>query len=1257
MMRKAFYTFLALAAVFCLIDVTNADSRELSVNGSFDIQADDNSKLPADWYYEAWLTDDETVIAMQENDGGFCVYIKNEIENDARFCQEIAVEPDSYYMLSCDVKAKGAEGEAGANISVLTSIASSEPVYNQAAWQRIELTGKTGSNQKSMVVAVRLGGYSALTLGEAWFDNFSIVKLDNEPQSAVADFSEYDTTGTGRTFAAGEVPYIQEIVIAVLLSALGFYIVYIRGIKFKSIGIPESQIKAMQLTAMLLGAFLLRCILSLVFYGHSTDITCFMYWANSMAEAGPANFYTSGTFADYPPGYMYILWLMGGIAKLLKLSYGSAGYVLLIKMPSILADLLAGYIIYKLAAKRYSHQKSLLLMGLVLFNPVVAFISGGWGQIDQVLTLFLILTIFLFINDKPVLAGLVYGIAILVKPQALMVGPLLAVAYIANINGKKWTIKLIKTVAAVIAALAAIVLLSLPFKSTQPWYWLFDKYFSTATSYPYASVEAFNLIALLGGNWKPVTDKLFVFSYSVWGTIGIILSFAYTAFLYLKSRKHEKHSLTLCMAYLLISIFTLGHFMHERYLFPALILILIAFIYYDDKRLYIAFSGFSVSMLLNALAAFVIVGKPEFRGLQYDILTIAGSAIEVVSFIYFTYLCTKLVTTTTTFPAFRENRKADEYDYKHEAIPVKALSPVDTKLGYTKRDKMYVLILTAIYAVIALFNLGSLKAPETAWKSSASNSEMTVEFTNGEVEISEIWVFGGLYEGTLELTSDSGFEILYDQINGDMYRWKNIGGGFSASGVTLKAKSGKLWINEIAFFDNDKKYVPAAVVAGSSGIIPEDAGDILDEFDTVPEKPTYLNGMYFDELYHARTGYEHLKGLTPYENSHPPLGKVFIMLGIAIFGMNAFGWRIIGTLFGIAMVPIMYAFGKRLFKTSEYALLMSTLFAFDFMHFTQTRISTIDVYGVFFIILMFYYMYKYYELNFYSDGLRKTLKPLFLAGLFFGLGAASKWICIYAGGGLAVILFTSLAQRFIEYRRAKKSEDQQEQEVTKNFYKNTLITLALCCLFYIAIPVGVYLLSYLPYVFSESKYTLEGIWELQEFMFNYHSGLNATHPFQSAWWEWPFILRPIWYYWGSHNAPGMASTIAAFGNPAVWWTCTTATIGMISLIISNRIKREKGMFVALVGVGANYLPWVLVTRCTFIYHFFASVPFIIICGIYMLKRAEERNADIKWLKWTWLGITVGLFILFLPALSGIEVPRWWVQILQWLPRWYFLGAE
>ena len=41
-----------------------------------------------------------------------------------------------------------------------------------------------------------------------------------------------------------------------------------------------------------------------------------------------------------------------------------------------------------------------------------------------------------------------------------------------------------------------------------------------------------------------------------------------------------------------------------------------------------------------------------------------------------------------------------------------------------------------------------------------------------------------------------------------------------------------------------------------------------------------------------------------YETTHPPLGKDLIMVGIALFGMTAFGWRFAGTLFGVLLVPL-----------------------------------------------------------------------------------------------------------------------------------------------------------------------------------------------------------------------------------------------------------------------------------------------------------------------------------------------------------------
>ncbi len=97
------------------------------------------------------------------------------------------------------------------------------------------------------------------------------------------------------------------------------------------------------------------------------------------------------------------------------------------------------------------------------------------------------------------------------------------------------------------------------------------------------------------------------------------------------------------------------------------------------------------------------------------------------------------------------------------------------------------------------------------------------------------------------------------------------------------------------------------------------------------------------------------------------------------------------------------------------------------------------------------------------------------------------------------------------------------------------------------------------------------------------------------------------------------------------------------------MKSEPGIATAFVGVCANLLPWVLVTRCTFIYHFFATVPFIILCGVSLLKGYEQKHPHLYWVKWAWMAACIALFLLLYPGLSGLQVPIWYAKILQWLP--------
>lgn len=1261
-MRKLIF---AVSLLLCLLipagafaDGDSISGENLLYNSDFSIAAS-GMDLPAGWELVSYRTeaDEIAVSVLSGGPAGAYVEISNLVANDARIVQTVDVEAKTLYRITALVASEDVTGELGASISIDNygidgRYCYSEDVTGSSDWRQLSLYVKTAKKQESLCIALRLGGYSMDSAGTARFADVQmyrctdaggspVIDLENAGGSTEADSGLWQQTESGDVHA----PLVSALLVS-LCVALFFALLYVRVLRYEAGMLPTPEQPGTGLFFILSGALLLRVVLSLIFVGHSTDINCFMAWGNAMLK-GPGSFYTSGMFADYPPGYMYVCGALSWLAGLLGLSYGSAGYVLLFKLPATLADLAAGYFLYRLARReKLSEAFSLFLAGLFALNPAGAFISGAWGQIDSILSLGLVFACWLFLTERRVLAGALYGLVILFKPQALMLGPILAVAYLADIVGPDWKKRLFKTVLAVAAAFGVLFVLALPFKSTQSFGWLIEKYLSTTGSYAYASIEAFNFPALIGLNWKSID----IVPYHIFGSIFIVIAVLLSAYAYCRGRKRHAGALYLSGAFMIAMIFTFGHYMHERYLFPALLLLLLAYVYERDRRILISFLWLSAALLFNAVVAMYIVDHQEARGALYDALTRVGSATELLGFFYLAYISFRILLQDQIAPPhLRESEQ-----FERDAV-VHPLQPADAAPRYTKRDGMLLGLLVLVYGIVAISNLGTLKAPETFWETDELGETVTISF-DGPKAVSEFWVYCNIGDpsvnnsGTLLLSAD-GFETTYTQNYDNMFRWQKFTAGFTASSLTAQLYAGQIKINEIAFFDESGARIPARILqpAGTQG-------NLLDEQDAVPDEPSYYNGMYFDELYHARTAYEHLHGLKPYENSHPPLGKLLIALGVAVFGMNPFGWRIVGALIGVAMLPVLYAFGKRMFRRTDYAFLLTALFAFDFMHFTQTRIATIDVYAVFFILLMYYFMYRYISMNLFADGLKKTLWPLALSGICFGVGAACKWTCIYAGGGLAVLFFGSLFARYREYRAAMELGTKAARIQVRNFFSDVVWTLLWCVLFFVLIPLAIYFASYAPYFLYEARQSavysfqdmLKTFWNYQDFMYSYHSGLEATHPYQSSWWQWPFTLRPMWYYFSS-GADGTISTLTASGSPAVWWVGSIGAAVLLAQRLLGHVQKDRALQILCVGVLANYLPWVLVPRCTFIYHFFATVPFLLMAAVYALWRWEERDDRVFAVKWIWLGFALLLFVLLYPGISGYPVSAAWAAVIKYLP--------
>lgn len=414
---------------------------------------------------------------------------------------------------------------------------------------------------------------------------------------------------------------------------------------------------------LLIAAFALRVVISNYVVGHKTDINCFTSWGYRAATDGFAAFYTQG-FSDYPPGYIYVLSLMSRISTLLGHGVHAADgsydlvCVLLTKLPSIIADLGSAYLVYRLARKKLRFEVSFLIMALIAFNPVLIYVSSGWGQIDQILTVLLVCSILLLMDNKPIWGGIVYGLSILLKPQALMAGPLLAIAYMMYVIDDsffafttveckdKLSKRLLKTIIAVACACAMIVLTAIPFSSKElPWYEIIvNKYLGTATSYNYASVNAYNVYALFGANWKSIDGIAFAgINYGTLGTIGMVLSIVFSAVLYIIGRKKHSGALTLSVAYLFAALFTVGHYMHERYIMPMILMLIVAYLLYSDRRLLYLMVAYTFPILLNCLCSFYYSQFHEY-GLYWDErLVFWCSLVNVLMFAYFTYLAVKIM--------------------------------------------------------------------------------------------------------------------------------------------------------------------------------------------------------------------------------------------------------------------------------------------------------------------------------------------------------------------------------------------------------------------------------------------------------------------------------------------------------------------------------------------------------------------------------------------------------------------------------------
>ena len=1358
-------------------------------NGDF-MQLDDQG-LPVGWYTDDYLkTPGYTDYSAEAGEAT----IVNHDRNDARFAQIVEVEPDSLYCLRGEIRAE-AEGGLGANLSIADVYVFSECVYNtDGEWQEVVLYGQTGASQRQVTIFARLGGYSGEAAGSASFRNISLEQVADVPANQHVTYW-YAQSGASSAADSGEGSPAWPWLLLVACAYGAACFLLRRQVMEDRLETQKRRREWLPVAVMLLLAVAGRVLIAALIPGYGVDIGCFTAWGAQLAQHGAANFYDSVGFCDYPPGYILVLGLLAKIGG----GLGVGMTEMLVKLPSILCDAAAAGVLYCFLRRHTSRRAAFALAALYAANPLTFAAGAAWGQADSVMTLFLLLVVTFAIEGKWAAALPLYMTAVLMKPQALMFGPLGLLALICALIKKPDKKLLIQTgigLALTAAVGAAVILPFSPNMDNSEGWWIIKLYQNTMGYYDNATINACNLYFLFGKNWLDIAvdaewyirlsavallaagllavglrKKWYIrgalrlgalcaaavamvaaavipMTYGTLGTVMIALCVALCCGLYLAGG-NIRH-LPLLGAVMLILLCNLGVMMHERYVFAAVALLALACALERDRRVYLLFAAVSVCAFLNVgvvLDRGIRIGgvdghlhAPLFgilsdsAALEY-ILSGLNCLIAAFAGLTAVSVCAEGERAAMRAPAAEAEQPQAARIPSPAVRELQAGSRIQPMQGL---DWLLMLGVTAVYAVAALVNLGATKSPQTWWRSSQTKESVVLDL--GESHAMNMLYLGGIHRQNVQFTVrtsddlENWSEPNWAEIQeGDCFKWQYVQESAMYDGqrnyygtplmmfgryVQVEAQNLATTIYEVVLRDPQTKTAyPVTLVSGNGE-------HLIDEQDAFSGEPGWYNSTYFDEIYHARTGYEHYQAMTgdttymPYETSHPPLGKVLIAFSIGIFGMTPFGWRFAGALAGILMLPGMYLLGRMLFKRRIAAFLSMFLMAVDFMHFTQTRIATIDSFVVLFILWSMVFMVYYMRMDYWGVRLWKTLVPLGLSGLFFGFAIASKWTGVYAGVGLAVLFFWTLYRRYTQSLAAR--EILPGGAAAREIYLRPLVTLGCCVLFFIVIPLSIYYISYIPYFlpYSPPGVTVRrviqaavGDWLYggdKGGMLGYHStpGLGMNHPFYSPWYEWPVIKKPMWYYSSAFHPDDATQTIVAFGNPLVWWGGLAAMIAVALIWAGRHVTRQGGVqlhtpqndtrpAILLIGFAAQFVPWTLVPRGTYIYHYFPSVPFIILavalCVDLLYDALEKPLALPAWhyrlaaksnqwfnhsvseelrekaagtitLRWQRLpliltialmAISLGLFIAFFPYISGCWAGYDWLRAMQWFNGWIY----
>jgi dolichyl-phosphate-mannose-protein mannosyltransferase len=372
--------------------------------------------------------------------------------------------------------------------------------------------------------------------------------------------------------------------------------------------------------------------------------------------------------------------------------------------------------------------------------------------------------------------------------------------------------------------------------------------------------------------------------------------------------------------------------------------------------------------------------------------------------------------------------------------------------------------------------------------------------------------------------------------------------------------------------------------------------------------------ILWDEKYFPAMADKYLHGVYQFD-LHPPLGKFIIAVGTLLLGNEPLGWRIMPTVFGLALLPLAAALGWYCLKERIGAMLVVTFFAVETIFIVNSRTGVMDIFLVFFVLATFLAALR-------ADSNRQVL----LSSVLLGLAIATKWAAFPVALPVGYVLWR------------------------KGLLSPFLAGLWVSAIVYVAVV-------YVGALISVTANPVEAwVW-----VWDWHVKAAAKisvaipHAWGSPWWSWPVMLRPIRFFYGV-NAEGKLRVVEEIGNPLIWWSSTLAVMAGIFDISRKAVARKLSADDPIVPIVLGYVcllaPWVPGTRIPYIYNYLPVYPFAILALVYWLSKIWNCR---RWGRWAVVGFAicaVALGVYFLPLAIALPLNENELMNRVWIDYWF-----